>query len=201
MIFNTNQYATGLALSLFGIGFSAFAGFGYDAREPERAPKAIPGLAELPVLGPALFWYHPLVYLSIAAHGRARLVPVPFAHRPDPARRRASRRSPRTRSATGAARSGSPRWWSAARSAGSRAPTSRSIYTHLWVEGMIAGQRLDRARAHDLRDLAAGARAARRVPLRRRHDAAASPAGAGRADRQPPHWACFPTSRPSSCWC
>jgi ABC-type uncharacterized transport system permease subunit len=26
---NTNQYATGLALSLFGAGFSAFAGIGY----------------------------------------------------------------------------------------------------------------------------------------------------------------------------
>src|SRR5688572_26419843 len=34
---NTNQYATGLALSLFGAGFSAFAGTGYvQARLPER---------------------------------------------------------------------------------------------------------------------------------------------------------------------
>jgi ABC-type uncharacterized transport system permease subunit len=33
----TNQYATGLALSLFGAGFSAFAGMGYvQAKMPER---------------------------------------------------------------------------------------------------------------------------------------------------------------------
>jgi ABC-type uncharacterized transport system permease subunit len=36
---NTNQYATGLALSLFGGGFSAFAGTGYvQARLPEQTP-------------------------------------------------------------------------------------------------------------------------------------------------------------------
>ena len=35
----TNQYATGLALSLFGVGFSAFAGAGLvDKQLPERAP-------------------------------------------------------------------------------------------------------------------------------------------------------------------
>src|SRR5689334_3488749 len=34
---NTNQYATGLALSLFGSGFSAFAGIAYTQQKlPER---------------------------------------------------------------------------------------------------------------------------------------------------------------------
>ena len=34
---NTNQYATGLALSLFGVGFSAFVGTAYvQAKLPER---------------------------------------------------------------------------------------------------------------------------------------------------------------------
>ena len=60
---NTNQYATGLALSLFGAGFSAFAGINYvQAKLPERPSFAIPGLADIPFIGPALFRQHPLVY-------------------------------------------------------------------------------------------------------------------------------------------
>jgi simple sugar transport system permease protein len=63
----TNQYATGLALSLFGVGFSAFAGIGYvQEKLPERASHAIPILADMPLLGPALFRQHPLVYVTIA---------------------------------------------------------------------------------------------------------------------------------------
>ena len=63
----TNQYATGLALSLFGVGFSAFAGIGYvQEKLPERAQHAIPLLADLPLLGPALFRQHPLVYATVA---------------------------------------------------------------------------------------------------------------------------------------
>ncbi len=63
----TNQYATGLALSLFGVGFSAFVGIGYvQARIPQGRAYDIPGLGELPFVGPALFRQHPLVYVSIA---------------------------------------------------------------------------------------------------------------------------------------
>jgi len=63
----TNQYATGLALSLFGAGFTAFAGGGYtDKQIAEQAATGIPRLASLPVLGPALFGYHPIVYLTVA---------------------------------------------------------------------------------------------------------------------------------------
>jgi ABC-type uncharacterized transport system permease subunit len=59
----TNQYATGLALSLFGVGFSAFVGIGYvQEKLPERPSYAIPGLADIPLVGPALFKQHPLVY-------------------------------------------------------------------------------------------------------------------------------------------
>jgi simple sugar transport system permease protein len=50
--FNTNQYATGLALSLFGAGFSAFVGLGYvQAKLPELPKYSIPGLADLPLVG------------------------------------------------------------------------------------------------------------------------------------------------------
>jgi general nucleoside transport system permease protein len=64
---NTNQYATGLALSLFGSGLSAFVGVPYTQDTlGERAHFAVPGLSRLPVLGPALFRFHPLVYLAMA---------------------------------------------------------------------------------------------------------------------------------------
>ena len=60
---NTNQYATGLALSLFGVGFSAFVGIGYvQAKLPERPQFSVPFLGDLPLVGPALFRQHPLVY-------------------------------------------------------------------------------------------------------------------------------------------
>ncbi len=63
---NTNQYATGLALSLFGAGFSAFIGLNYvQARLPELPKYAIPGLSDLPVVGQALFTLHPLVYGTV----------------------------------------------------------------------------------------------------------------------------------------
>ncbi len=64
---NTNQYATGLALSLFGAGFSAFIGQPYTReRLSERAQWDIPFLSELPVVGPALFRQHPMVWIAIA---------------------------------------------------------------------------------------------------------------------------------------
>jgi len=64
---NTNQYATGLALSLFGGGFSAFVGVSFvQAKLPERVQYAVPVLGDLPLVGPALFRHHPLVYGAIA---------------------------------------------------------------------------------------------------------------------------------------
>ena len=64
---NTNQYATGLAISLFGYGFSAFVGVGYVGKKlAGRDPFALPWLADLPFAGPALFRQHAMVYLTIA---------------------------------------------------------------------------------------------------------------------------------------
>lgn len=64
---NTNQYATGLALSLFGAGFSAFMGLRYTKETlPPRPHYDLPGLADLPFAGPALFRHHPLVYVAVA---------------------------------------------------------------------------------------------------------------------------------------
>ncbi len=64
----TNQYATGLALSLFGGGFSAFVGIGYVGKKlAERPNHAIPVLSDMPFLGTALFRQHPMAYVVIAA--------------------------------------------------------------------------------------------------------------------------------------
>ena len=63
---NTNQYATGLALTLFGAGFSAFVGTRFvQASMPPRPNFAIPFLSDIPLVGPALFRHHPLVYLTV----------------------------------------------------------------------------------------------------------------------------------------
>ena len=65
---NTNQYATGLALSLFGAGFSAFVGVGLVGKKlDDRVIHEVPLLADIPFIGPALFRQHPMVYVTIAA--------------------------------------------------------------------------------------------------------------------------------------
>jgi ABC-type uncharacterized transport system permease subunit len=60
-----NQVASGLALTLFGIGLSAFLGKPYESVSLVVAPPpAIPLLSQIPVVGPLLFNYHLLVYVS-----------------------------------------------------------------------------------------------------------------------------------------
>ncbi|MBM7036034.1 ABC transporter permease [Vibrio ulleungensis] len=62
---NTNQVATGLALTIFGTGLSAFLGSSLvGATLDGFAPFAIPGLSQIPFLGPLLFNQDLLVYLS-----------------------------------------------------------------------------------------------------------------------------------------
>jgi ABC-type uncharacterized transport system permease subunit len=61
-----NQVATGLALTIFGIGLSALLGSGFVGTPAESLPElAIPGLSDLPVVGPLLFRHDFLVYLSV----------------------------------------------------------------------------------------------------------------------------------------
>ena len=61
----TNQVATGLALTLFGFGFSAFAGRGYTEETIQLITAThIPILSDIPFIGPLLFSMNPLVYLS-----------------------------------------------------------------------------------------------------------------------------------------
>jgi ABC-type uncharacterized transport system permease subunit len=62
----TNQVATGLALTLFGLGLSAFAGRKFTGL-PIQGLRAmwVPGLSHLPIAGPLLFRFDAAVYGSI----------------------------------------------------------------------------------------------------------------------------------------
>ena len=60
-----NQVATGLALSIFGVGLSAFIGKPYESEILETVGTLrIPLLADIPVIGDAFFNQQALVYFS-----------------------------------------------------------------------------------------------------------------------------------------
>src|SRR5476651_1833344 len=62
----TNQVATGLALTLFGIGLSAFVGHNLAGTPLPPLPSiVIPGLTSIPVIGALFFHYDIMVYLSL----------------------------------------------------------------------------------------------------------------------------------------
>jgi ABC-type uncharacterized transport system permease subunit len=137
---NTNQYATGLALSLFGAGFSAFVGIRYTQEKLQARPRFdIPVLSDIPFLGPALFKQHPMVYLAIVLafalgwflyRSRAGLVLRAVGESPESAHALGYpvRRIRLAAVMTGGALCGL---------AGAYVSV---IYTPLWVEGMIAGK-------------------------------------------------------------
>lgn len=60
-----NQVASGLALAIFGVGLSAFIGKPFESAPIDIVPSIrIPFLADIPVIGPALFNHQSLVYFS-----------------------------------------------------------------------------------------------------------------------------------------
>lgn len=66
LLLAANQAACGLALTIFGIGLSAFIGQHYISYSlPGLKPFAIPLLSDIPLLGPILFKQDAVVYLSI----------------------------------------------------------------------------------------------------------------------------------------
>jgi len=63
----SNQVATGLALTLFGIGLASLMGQGYIGQQaPQVLDLNIPVLSNIPVLGPIFFQHDAMVYFSIA---------------------------------------------------------------------------------------------------------------------------------------
>ena len=137
---NTNQYATGLALTLFGSGLSAFVGIKYtQQRLPDRPHFDIPGLADIPLLGPALFKHHPLVYITIALaifmtwflmRSRAGLVLRAVGESPESAHALGYRVRPIRLLAVMAGGA----------LCGLAGAYISLVYTPLWVEGMVAGK-------------------------------------------------------------
>ena len=66
----SNQVATGLALTIFGGGLSAFLGASYVGMGIDGIqPLNIPLLSDIPVIGKILFQQDPLVYLSFILFG------------------------------------------------------------------------------------------------------------------------------------
>jgi general nucleoside transport system permease protein len=137
---NTNQYATGLALSLFGAGFSAFAGISYvQEKLPERPQFAVPFLSDIPLLGSALFKQHPMVYAAMAMaavlvwflyRSRTGLVLRSVGENPDAAH--ALGYPVRRIRLAAVVVSGAL--------CGLAGAYLSVIYTPLWVEGMVAGK-------------------------------------------------------------
>jgi ABC-type uncharacterized transport system permease subunit len=136
----TNQFATGLALSLFGAGLSAFIGLSLQGNAlPPRVADGLPMLRDVPFLGPAVFAQHWLVYLSLGLtavvawflfRSRAGLILRAVGESPAAAHALGHpvRRIRFAAIAFGGACAGL---------AGSYLST---IYTPLWSEGMVAGR-------------------------------------------------------------
>ena len=65
--FLSNQVATGLALTLFGLGLSAMLGQSYVGIKPPTTYKLeLPIISDIPVLGPVLFSHDFTVYAALA---------------------------------------------------------------------------------------------------------------------------------------
>ncbi len=62
-----NQVASGLALTLFGLGISSLMGQSYVGLKPPSTGEIhIPLLSDIPVIGPILFQHDPILYFGIA---------------------------------------------------------------------------------------------------------------------------------------
>jgi simple sugar transport system permease protein len=137
---NTNQYATGLALSLFGAGFSAFVGVAFVGKKlEERVRHEVPVLADLPFVGEALFRQHPMVYAAMVLTA----VTIWFLYRSRAGLvLRAIGESPESAHALGY----KVRWirLAAVMVGGALCGVAGAflsvIYAPLWVEGLVAGR-------------------------------------------------------------
>ncbi|GAB3128074.1 ABC transporter permease [Novispirillum itersonii subsp. nipponicum] len=136
----TNQVATGLALTIFGIGLSAFVGQGFVGQTVEpMAAVSLGALSQIPLIGKLVFGQDPMVYLTLAltgviwwffARARAGLVV------------RAVGESPHAAHAIGypvrLIRLGAVLFGGAC--CGLAGAYLSLVYTPMWVEGMTAGR-------------------------------------------------------------
>ena len=140
LTFMANQVACGLALSIFGVGLAAFIGKPYESVALTSTDAIrIPLLSRIPVLGPALFEQHGLVYFSWILTGAVAW----FLYRSRPGLiLRAVGESPGSAHAIGfnvvAIRYQAVLFGGAM--AGIGGAFLSVFYTPLWVEGMVAGR-------------------------------------------------------------
>ena len=135
-----NQSACGLALTIFGIGLSAFIGQSYISYSlPGLKPIAIPLLSDLPLLGPVLFTQDAVVYLSLIAYA---LVTWTLSKTRLGLLLKAVGESPEAAHAIGypviAIRIGAVAFGGAM--AGIAGAYLSTVYTPLWVQNMSAGR-------------------------------------------------------------
>ncbi len=135
-----NQAACGLALTIFGIGLSAFIGQHYVSYSlPGLKPLSIPLLSDIPVIGPVLFHQDAVVYLSLAAFA---LVAWVLAKTRLGLLLKAVGESPEAAHAIGypvlAVRYGAVLFGGAM--AGLAGAYLSTVYTPLWVQNMSAGR-------------------------------------------------------------
>ena len=135
-----NQAACGLALTIFGIGLSAFIGQHYVSYSlPGLKPLSIPLLSDIPVIGPVLFHQDAVVYLSLAAFA---LVAWVLAKTRLGLLLKAVGESPEAAHAIGypvlAIRYGAVLFGGAM--AGLAGAYLSTVYTPLWVQNMSAGR-------------------------------------------------------------
>jgi ABC-type uncharacterized transport system permease subunit len=135
----TNQYATGLALSLFGAGASAYIGINYSGHSLSSSKFAIPVLSDIPFVGTALFRQHPMVYLSLLLC--AAIIWFLYRSRSGLVLR-AVGESPNSAHSLGynvrLIRTGALLFGGAC--CGMAGAYLSLVYTPLWVEGMVAGR-------------------------------------------------------------
>ncbi len=137
---STNQSACGLALTIFGIGISAFIGQNYvSIALPGLQNLNIPGLADIPVIGPILFQQNYVVYLSILAFAVVWWV---LAKTRFGLLLKAVGESPESAHAMGynvlAIRYGAVLFGGAM--AGIGGAFLSTVYTPMWIENMVAGR-------------------------------------------------------------
>ncbi len=135
-----NQAACGLALTIFGVGLSAFIGQHYVSSSlPGLQPLDIPLLSQIPFIGPIFFHQNYVVYLSIVAFvivwwvlAKTRLGLL----------LKAVGESPESAHAMGfqvlAIRYGATLFGGAM--AGIGGAFLSTVYTPLWVENMVSGR-------------------------------------------------------------
>ena len=174
-----NQVATGLALTILGVGLSGLIGARFVGERITPAPHLhIPGLTDIPLVGRILFGEDAFVYLSLALvvgvwfflyRTRAGLIlrAVGDNHALRACARLSRAADPDVRGDVRRRLRGPRRRLSAAR-----------LYAVLH-SGHDRRARLDRAGAGRVRVLAAGPARDRRLSVRRGHDPAAACAGLG----------------------